>query len=376
VTDHGALTGLGDDDHPQYLKTGGGALSGNLTAPMFGAATPAGAEAGMYILTGGTPRWLMGKNTASEGTGDVGADFAFARFHDNGAWAGNAIEINRASGGVTLEKPVWLADPVPTFGNHAASKQYVDSRGGGTVTNADVAASVAGAPVGSIIRFGTATPTAGIGAVGEFYLDTDDRVLYGPKSGTYGSGVSVVGTTPGFPNSVNASARTFGMRFTADVSGRVTRLRFWRAASATAVSRRLGLWNGTDGTKYADVASTADTGSGWITVTLPKPVPVFAGVTYIVGYDVAAGDLQVYSAVAPVSVSSGLTAGQATNYAGAGYGLTSTNAPGTNYFADIVFEPEVSGAWPVALKSPPPGGTTGQVLKKLSNADFDWGWVT
>jgi len=32
--------------------------------------------------------------------------------------------------------------------------------------------------------------------------------------------------------------------------------------------------------------------------------------------------------------------------------------------------------WPVALKSPPPGGTTGQVLKKLSGTDYDWGWVT
>lgn len=34
---------------------------------------------------------------------------------------------------------------------------------------------------GSTILSGTAAPTGSIGAVGDFYLDTDDRVLYGPK---------------------------------------------------------------------------------------------------------------------------------------------------------------------------------------------------
>jgi hypothetical protein len=36
----------------------------------------------------------------------------------------------------------------------------------------------------------------------------------------------------------------------------------------------------------------------------------------------------------------------------------------------------VADPWPVALRSVPPGGTTGQVLKKTSNADYAVGWVT
>jgi hypothetical protein len=50
-------------------------------------------------------------------------------------------------------------------------------------------------------------------------------------------------------------------------------------------------------------------------------------------------------------------------------------ASSTNYFVDIVFG-SVADPWPVALRSVPPGGTTGQVLKKTSNADYAVGWVT
>lgn len=40
VTDHGALTGLEDDDHPQYLKTTGGNVSGPLTVTTIEADVP------------------------------------------------------------------------------------------------------------------------------------------------------------------------------------------------------------------------------------------------------------------------------------------------------------------------------------------------
>jgi hypothetical protein len=37
---------------------------------------------------------------------------------------------------------------------------------------------------GTTILSGMAAPTAEVGANGDFYLDTDDHILYGPKSGT------------------------------------------------------------------------------------------------------------------------------------------------------------------------------------------------
>ena len=52
VTDHGALTGLSDDDHPQYLKLSGGTLTGNLTI-------------------GGTYPYLYGNNLTVQATGNA-----------------------------------------------------------------------------------------------------------------------------------------------------------------------------------------------------------------------------------------------------------------------------------------------------------------
>src|SRR4029079_4013707 len=40
---------------------------------------------------------------------------------------------------------------------------------------------IPGSTGGASILSGTATPTSGTGAVGDYYLDTDDRILYGPK---------------------------------------------------------------------------------------------------------------------------------------------------------------------------------------------------
>lgn len=58
VTDHGALTGLPDDDHPQYAKVAAGAFT---TSPLSSAATPVGStdvarmqEVGDAIVTMGT----------------------------------------------------------------------------------------------------------------------------------------------------------------------------------------------------------------------------------------------------------------------------------------------------------------------------------
>ena len=69
-------------------------------------------------------------------------------------------------------------------------------------------AGAAGAP-GSVIRSGTGAPGAGVGVTGDWYLDTTARVLYGPKGagGWPGSGTSLAGT-PGTPGTAGADGRT------------------------------------------------------------------------------------------------------------------------------------------------------------------------
>ena len=73
---------------------------------------------------------------------------------------------------------------------------------------------------------------------------------------------------------------------------------------------------------------------------------------------------------------------------GGGGGATILNGAGTpaggtgsdgDYYLDttghILYGPKAT-TWPVALVGIPPGGTTGQSLKKTSATDYAVGWVT
>ncbi|HTE81281.1 MAG TPA: DUF4082 domain-containing protein, partial [Reyranella sp.] len=77
-----------------------------------------------------------------------------------------------------------------------------------------------------------------------------------------------------------------GMRFAVDRSGSVTELKYWRGSGdANDTDVREGyLWRA-DGTLLATVTFTSDPGqTGWQVATLSSPVPLTAGVQYIVAY--------------------------------------------------------------------------------------------
>lgn len=48
---------------------------------------------------------------------------------------------------------------------------------------------------GKTVRNGSGAPSSGLGADGDFYIDTSANLLYGPKAGAWGGGVSLVGPT-------------------------------------------------------------------------------------------------------------------------------------------------------------------------------------
>jgi len=227
------------------------------------------------------------------------------------------------------------------------------------------------APVsgGSTILSGTAAPTNGIGAVGDYYLDTDDRILYGPKL----SGAAVtqsVYTTQVPNNTVNTPTNTsYGSDITFASAGNVTGLSYYRHASATT-GRGLRMYS-SGGALLASYDAPVDT-AGWHTYTLTTPVAVTAGQTCrLVVY--GNGDFSRYDFTGTI-VNGDLTV------SGSGVYVVGDAYPGGassgDYLVDVVFASASAGSWPVALKSPPPGGTTGQALKKLSNTDYAWGWVT
>ena len=73
-----------------------------------------------------------------------------------------------------------------------------------------------------------------------------------------------------------------GVKFTADTSGSITGIRFYKAAANTGT--HIGsLWTAT-GTLLASATFTNETASGWQTVLFSTPVAITAGTTYVASY--------------------------------------------------------------------------------------------
>lgn len=116
VTDHGALTGLADDDHPQYVKKAGDQMTGNLEVGdgtkvdlITRMRSAAGSSAGVVFATGaqafgalGGERWKITKTADPETGSDGGSDFAIFRYNDAGSYIDTALKILRTTGEMIL----------------------------------------------------------------------------------------------------------------------------------------------------------------------------------------------------------------------------------------------------------------------------------
>jgi len=110
--DHGGLTGLGDDDHTQYLLADGSRiLSGSLNclgSGYFGSGTgqtdvlirrAAGQYGFLGFYTGiDGLRWRWSMDNDAESGGNAGSSFSLYRYNDSSGYLGRPIEITRASG--------------------------------------------------------------------------------------------------------------------------------------------------------------------------------------------------------------------------------------------------------------------------------------
>jgi hypothetical protein len=139
-----------------------------------------------------------------------------------------------------------------------------------------------------------------------------------------------------------------GVKFTSSVAGQVTALKFYRSASDTGPDL-VDLWNAS-GTKLASATFTNATASGWQTVALATPVAITPNTTYVASYHttgayVATGayfNADVTSGVltAPSAGGNGVYAYGGTSSAGL---FPSSTFNATNYFADVVFRPQLVG---------------------------------
>ncbi|WP_246036267.1 DUF4082 domain-containing protein [Sinomonas susongensis] len=148
--------------------------------------------------------------------------------------------------------------------------------------------------------------------------------------------------TPATPSVNDANAVELGMQFTADVSGSVSAIKFYKGAQNTGT--HVGhLWTAS-GTLLATVTFSGETASGWQTASLSTPVAISANTTYVVSYYAPNGFYSANGGYFSTSADSpplhGLaSAGSNLNglysYGASGFPTNSYNA--TNYWVDIVF---------------------------------------
>ena len=138
-----------------------------------------------------------------------------------------------------------------------------------------------------------------------------------------------------------------GTRFTSEVSGTVSAIRFYKQAgnSGTHIGH---LWSAS-GTLLATVNFSGETATGWQQATLSTPVAITANTPYVVSYYAPVGR---YSATVGYFASSGVDAvplhaaadtASAPNgvygYFGAGGGFPTQAWQSANYWVDVVFSP-------------------------------------
>jgi len=176
-----------------------------------------------------------------------------------------------------------------------------------------------------------------------------------PMSSPYSWSFSTAGTQcpcsiwPGTAQPSLASANdpgpvNLGVKFTADVNGWITGIRFYKGAANTGTHVG-GLWT-SSGTLLGQVTFTNESATGWQEADFASPIAVTAGTTYVASYFAPNGGYAVDSAAFAASgvdnpplhaLSSSASGGNGVyGYAGSpAFPATSFNA--TNYWVDVVF---------------------------------------
>ncbi|MEY9110621.1 glucose/arabinose dehydrogenase [Bradyrhizobium yuanmingense] len=143
------------------------------------------------------------------------------------------------------------------------------------------------------------------------------------------------------PTNTNATDGTgadyeLGMRFTADASGVIQAIRYYKASNETGT--HVGhIWSAT-GQELATVTFTNEGASGWQQATLATPLTIAAGTTYVVSVNINS-----YYVSTTQGFASGISHGGLNASVGAGVfdytaGVFPTNVyQNANYFRDVVF---------------------------------------
>ena len=170
-----------------------------------------------------------------------------------------------------------------------------------------------------------------------------------------------LGATPTAPATNDPTPTELGVRFSSDVSGYITGIRFFKGTGN--IGTHIGnLWTST-GTLLATVTFTDETVSGWQEADFSTPVAVTASTTCVASYYAPAGDYAAdtyYFALSgvnsgPLHVGLDLPNAPASVFLQGSNGFPTNTFNSTNYWVDAVFSATASVAPRVTTVSPLPG---------------------
>ncbi|MBX4974569.1 DUF4082 domain-containing protein [Rhizobium lentis] len=184
----------------------------------------------------------------------------------------------------------------------------------------------------------TATDLGGLAANETF------NIVASTASATYS--LFNASSTPAQTNLNDGQQIELGVKFQSNVAGDVTAIKFYRSANDNG-QNVVDLWSST-GTKLASATFTNTTASGWQTVNFATPFTIAANTTYVASYHTTGAYVATGNFYTTAVTSGPLTAPASGNgvyaYGGsASAGLFPTNTfNSTNYYADVVFRPQLA----------------------------------
>lgn len=130
-----------------------------------------------------------------------------------------------------------------------------------------------------------------------------------------------------------------GVKFTSEVAGTVTGIRFYKSPENTGTHMGT-LWS-RDGNRLATVAFSNETATGWQTAMFAHPVKIQANVTYVASYLCTRGHYSADAGFFARPLDNSPLRGLAGVFA---YGTTptfpNTEFNASNYWVDLIFRPE------------------------------------
>jgi hypothetical protein len=158
--------------------------------------------------------------------------------------------------------------------------------------------------------------------------------------------------TPAALDGGDSGSVNLGVQFTADTTGTVNGIRFYKASANTGT--HIGsLWT-TSGQLLESATFTNETASGWQTVTFASPVAITAGTTYVASYfapngNYSASSFGLNAAVdnSPLhALSNAVSGGNGLFAYGAGTTFPNQSYQANNYWVDVLFSPSSSNSTP------------------------------